>query len=395
MLKQATMKNFRTHEAKRNVLQRCVALHIPRTVGFSILIITAFLLAGCGGSAIPQDEIPTTDTTIVTQQTQAVSTPTGGCAAIANGAPGGTGPCKPSDGWTLHITAKKLFPGSPDTTVHKYCKTVVGNMSQCQLYNGNDSDSRLVGVETIVGPEMYGTFTDTEKKMWMPTKDLLLTTAASMPEADAQQFANVAQSYANNYSKVYLLWDPGRLNIPTGSPLVTVMNTAVASGSVAGSTATPPLSGATAGTEVAATTPVSNGGFTFATFDIGKLLTAGLSDKKGNFETSVLQRNNVGSLELYKLKDRIGLHSYTNTTHLMFIVSGKGEFTIGDGRKAIASGAPGEAGSGKKVPVNGGMVVVIPSGTPHVFKNLGGKDTPLVFVTFKNPYDEAGVKWLE
>lgn len=353
----------------------------------ALITLASLALSGCGGSAIPQDEIPadTTPQSGASQQTQAMQTLAG----------------KPSENWSLHFTAKKLFPGNPDTTVNKYCKSVVGNMTQCQLYDGNDTDSRLVGVETIVGPEMYGTFTDGEKKMWMPTKDLLLATSANMPDpaaqgarqaiasqppdADAQQFANVAQSFSSKYSKVYLLWDPGKINIPTGSPMMTVMNTSIASGTVAGTTAAPTL--ATTAATNGQPAPVSNGGFTYAAFDIAKLLTAGLTDVKGNFESSILQRNNIGSLELYKLKDRIGLHEYTNTTHLMFIVSGKGEFTIGDGTA--------RDGGAKKVPVNGGMVVVIPAGTPHAFKNLGGKDAPLVFVTFKNPYDEGGVKWME
>ena len=350
---------------------------LAHRVIFTSTIAAAILLSGCGGGAIPQDATPDTTNTQQTQTTQQAGAPT---------TLGGT----PSSNWSLHMTAKKLFPGNPDTTVNKYCKTVVGNMNQCQLYDGNDGDSRLVGVETIVGPEMYGNFTNDEKKLWMPTKDLMLATQTTMPELDAQQFDNAAQSFSNKYSKIYLLWDPGKINIPTGSPLVTVINTTAAAGAsptiTTGTTLTaaPTTAGATttasATTANTSTAPTTTGGFTFATFDIAKLITAGLTDKKGNFETSILQRNQVGSLELYKLKDRIGLHQYANTSHVMFIISGKGEFTIGD----------------KKVPVSGGMVVLLPAGTPHAFKNLGGKDSPLVFVTFKTPYDENdAVKWME
>src|SRR6185369_15356485 len=88
------------------------------------------------------------------------------------------------------------------------------------------------------------------KKLWLPTKDLMQSTMTAMPDLDSQQFTNVAQSLSSDYSKVYLLWDPGRINIPTGSPMVTVMNAPVSSGSVAsvGVPSTPAQTGTAAST---------------------------------------------------------------------------------------------------------------------------------------------------
>jgi len=363
--------------------------------------LAALLIAGCANNNPPADDTSVDDTTTATTQSQQ-QTPTVSMA--------------PSEGWTLHMTAKKLFPGNPDMTVNKYCKSVADMMSsmmQCELFDGNDSDSRLVGVETMVGQQMFNTFTPDEKKLWMPTKDLMLATTTTMPDIDAQQFKNVTESLSGNYSKIYLLWDPGKLNLPTGSPVVSVMNTAVATGTVlnsntpanlstaagvgasnaSGSNSNPASPAASSATSPSASGAISNtasgqaspgstsstapSGFTFGAFDINKILAAGLTDKKGNFEDSVLQRNATASLELYKLKNNIGLHTYTNTTQIIFIVSGKGEFTIGD----------------KKQQVTSGMVVIIPAGTSQAFQNLNDKTTPLIFVTLKTPYDDANVKW--
>ena len=289
----------------------------------------------------------------------------------------------PAESWSLHLKAKNVLPGNPDMSVDKYCKSVVGNMTECQIYESNDADARLVGMEVIVGNEMYSGFSAAEQKNWVLTKDLMQQTSVAMPDLSAEQFTNVAQSFAGNYSKVYLLWDPGKINLPTGNPVVTVANMVAATGTTlvtAGKPATPAAI-ITSSTQAssAAESAITSGGFKFAAFDIAKIVAAGLETKKGNFESSVLQRNDAGSVELYRLKDRIGLHQYDNTTHVMFIISGKGEFTVGD----------------KKQAVSGGMVVIIPNGTPHAFKNTEGKDSPLVFVTFKTPYDEQGVKWLE
>ena len=62
-----------------------------------------FLLSGCGGAA-PQEETPTDETTAPVQ-TQQTTIPAAG---------------NPSQAWELHMTTKKLFPGNPEITVHKY-----------------------------------------------------------------------------------------------------------------------------------------------------------------------------------------------------------------------------------------------------------------------------------
>ncbi len=338
--------------------------HKSQLIGISL---AAFLLAGCGGSAVPQDETDP-EPTPTQQQTQQTGAAT-----------------NPAEGWTLHMTSKKLFPGNADMTVHKYCKSVVGNMTQCQLFDGNEGDSRLVGAETMVGPEMYNTFTPDEKKLWMPTKDLMLTTMTAMPDLDAEQFTNVAQSLSNKYSKVYLLWDPGRINLPTGNPIITVMNTAVASGttltpppSATPPSATPPAAATTpAAAPAPGPNPADKNGYTFGNYNTTKLLASALTDVKGNFEDSILQRTSNGSLELYKLKGYIGLHTYDNTTQIVFVISGKGVFTIGD----------------KKQDVTDGSVVIIPAGTAMAFQNSNDKAHPLTFVTLKTPFDDTNVSW--
>ncbi len=337
--------------------------HTPKILLASVCA-TALLLSGCGGSPAPAtDENADTAMTQTEQQTQEQT-------ALV-----------PSEGWTLHMTSKKLFPGNADMTVNKYCKSVVGNMTQCQLYDGNEGDSRLVGVETIVGPEMYNTFTADEKKLWMPTKDLMSATMTAMPDLDSEQFNNVAQSLSSDYSKVYLLWDPGKINLPTGNPIVTVMNTPVATGTTTTTTNTASTADQTATTPPAEPAPPANpadkNGFTFGSYDTTKLLAAGLDDIKGNFEDSTLQRNNNGSLELYKLKGNIGLHTYENTTQIIFVISGKGVFTIGD----------------KKQDVTDGSVVIIPAGVAEAFQNSNDKTHPLIFVTFKTPFDDTNVSW--
>jgi hypothetical protein len=70
--------------------------------------------------------------------------------AASQRAPAGTP--RPSEGWTLHITAKKHFPGKPEMLAHHFCKGVSGGLTECQVYDNGAPDAHLVGVEVIVDP---------------------------------------------------------------------------------------------------------------------------------------------------------------------------------------------------------------------------------------------------
>jgi hypothetical protein len=47
---------------------------------------------------------------------------------------------KPTEGWTLHIDAKRHFPSKPNLLAHHYCKEVSGGLTECQIY---DSIARM------------------------------------------------------------------------------------------------------------------------------------------------------------------------------------------------------------------------------------------------------------
>src|SRR3990172_11761251 len=57
---------------------------------------------------------------------------------------------KPHAGFTLHIDAEKHFPADEKKIAHHWCKQVRGGMYECQLYDSDENDARLVGVETVV-----------------------------------------------------------------------------------------------------------------------------------------------------------------------------------------------------------------------------------------------------
>ena len=136
---------------------------------------------------------------------------------------GGAATPRPSDGWALHIDAKLHFPGKPDMIAHHWCKAVRGGMTECLLYDGDADDARLVGAEVIVGPDVYQKFRAAEKKLWHFHKTEIPKVSATLPDLSADEAAKVVKDIENTYGKIYLLWDPGKGDVPTGRPSLTIL----------------------------------------------------------------------------------------------------------------------------------------------------------------------------
>ncbi len=135
-----------------------------------------------------------------------------------------TASSKPSDGFTLHIDAKLHFTSNPNIIAHHYCKTVTGGMIECLLFDSDAEDAKLVGVETIVTPEIYNNFSNEEKALWHYHKTELPRVDARLPDLPPEEAAKVIKSIEETYGKLYILWDPGRSDLPIGNPSITVLD---------------------------------------------------------------------------------------------------------------------------------------------------------------------------
>jgi hypothetical protein len=130
----------------------------------------------------------------------------------------------PSSGWTLHIDAQMHFAQHPAEIAHHYCKPVAAGMTECQIYSSDASNAPLVAVETIVQPNVYRSFSPSERALWHWHKVEIPRVHATLPGMSRQQAAKVVASITNTYGKVWLLYDPLSTNgLPTGRPTITVL----------------------------------------------------------------------------------------------------------------------------------------------------------------------------
>lgn len=130
---------------------------------------------------------------------------------------------KPHEGFTLHIDAEKHFPGDIKKVAHHYCKQVSGGMFECQLYESDENDARLVGVEVVIPTETWKTFSSSERKMWHYHKEEIPKVNAKLPDLSEEEAAKVVKTLEETYGKIYLLWDPAVNKQPVGNPKINVL----------------------------------------------------------------------------------------------------------------------------------------------------------------------------
>jgi hypothetical protein len=130
----------------------------------------------------------------------------------------------PTEGWNLHVDAQKHFGDAhPDEIAHHWCKTVSGGLIECQIYDGDAPNARLVAVETIVSPAVYKTFSAQEQAYWHYHKVEIPKVNATFPDMTPDQAAKTLAAITETYGKVWVLWDPMASNDPIGAPTITVL----------------------------------------------------------------------------------------------------------------------------------------------------------------------------
>ncbi|GAC1303837.1 MAG: hypothetical protein NVSMB19_14180 [Vulcanimicrobiaceae bacterium] len=153
-----------------------------------------------------------------------------GCLALAPAAtqhrPGAdaAGP-NPAQGWTIHVDAKKHFGAAhPDEIAHHWCKSVASGITECQLYDSDEPNARLVGVETIVSPAAHAAFESAERPLWHYHKDEIPKVSATTPDMTPEEAKKFVADLGDTYGKVWLLWDPQTTPQPVGTPWVSIVN---------------------------------------------------------------------------------------------------------------------------------------------------------------------------
>ena len=129
----------------------------------------------------------------------------------------------PTTGYTIHIDADQHYSGHSAEIIHHWCKPFSDGSIECQLYDGDGKDARLVGVETIVTPATYAGFSADEKALWHYHKVEIPKLHATMPGLSKADADKLVASLLETYGKVWILWDPMTSQQPIGQPSITIL----------------------------------------------------------------------------------------------------------------------------------------------------------------------------
>lgn len=127
--------------------------------------------------------------------------------------------------WLLGFHPMKDNP-SKQFMAHHLCQQLRPDLMQCVLYDGNQPDSRMIGVEYIVPQETYQSLGGQEKQYWHPHNFEILSGELVAPGVPND--AELLASKMNSYGKTWHTWDAGLFDpetrsftaeeFPTGEP---------------------------------------------------------------------------------------------------------------------------------------------------------------------------------
>lgn len=135
-------------------------------------------------------------------------------------------PAAPSAGWTLHIDAlKHLGSGHSSQVAHHWCKALAGGLLECQIYDSDAANARLIEIETIVPAAVWKSFSKSEQALWHYHRAEIPKVSATLPGMPPAQQKKVVASLLETYGKLWLLWNPldTRNGWPTGKPSVVIL----------------------------------------------------------------------------------------------------------------------------------------------------------------------------
>lgn len=125
---------------------------------------------------------------------------------------------RPVDGWRHTGDVTLHFPAHPDKLAHHWCKRINAELTECQLYDSDLPNARLIGIEPIVSAQTFASFSAREKAYWHWHK----TSKARiiLPGATPERVRFVNTHRGTSHGKTILVWDPDQNLQPIGLPRV-------------------------------------------------------------------------------------------------------------------------------------------------------------------------------
>ncbi|MDP2138592.1 MAG: OBAP family protein [Candidatus Didemnitutus sp.] len=103
--------------------------------------------------------------------------------------------------------------------VHHYCSHLNRDVLQCVIYDSDQPDARLIGIEYIISGELFRQLPAEEKKLWHSHRYEVMSGQLTAPDLSAVEEKALMQELVGTYGKTWHLWQVDRGDrVPLGLP---------------------------------------------------------------------------------------------------------------------------------------------------------------------------------
>ncbi|UFS70157.1 OBAP family protein [Geomonas sp. RF6] len=105
-------------------------------------------------------------------------------------------------------------------TAYHYCSGLSEELTQCVLYDGNDKNSRLIGIEYIVSERLFGTLPEEERKLWHSHRYEVKSGTLVAPGIPLAVEHQLMEKIVSTYGKTWHTWESAYDPLPLGIPIL-------------------------------------------------------------------------------------------------------------------------------------------------------------------------------
>lgn len=99
---------------------------------------------------------------------------------------------------------------------HHFCRQVTEELAQCALFDGNDANANLIGVEYIISEKLFDSLPREEQQYWHPHNYEILSGQLVGPWLPDDAEKELMRGKLNSYGKTWHLWNTGFFLSPSG-----------------------------------------------------------------------------------------------------------------------------------------------------------------------------------
>lgn len=120
-----------------------------------------------------------------------------------------------------HVCGFHFYAGEPERQVraHHFCAHPTEDVLQCVIFDSNERNARLIGIEYIISEKLFNALPEEEKKLWHSHRHEVKSgqlIAPGVPEAAERE---LMKKLVNTYGKTWHTWQVDRGDaLPLGIP---------------------------------------------------------------------------------------------------------------------------------------------------------------------------------